>query len=207
MNQLSIQPSEILANSRLPIYLKEAIATVNLAPGQALYHQGDPVSAIYRVESGRIRLIRHTVEGRVVTFRVIRAGEIFAETDLYSDIYQCDAISDVASQISVYPKNLIFRAMQDDGMLAQDLIRQLNQIIRSLKFRLELLAIRSASDRILEYFRFSTSPSEPMIRFDRPLKDIASDLGLSPEVFYRTLARLEKDGIIARNKRQITLLK
>ncbi|MGJ3250146.1 MAG: Crp/Fnr family transcriptional regulator [Elainellaceae cyanobacterium] len=207
MNQPPIQPSKILANSRLPSYLREAIATMNLAPGQALYHQGDPVLAIYRVESGRVRLIRHTIEGRVVTFQVIRAGEVFAATDLYSDGYQCDAISDVSSQISVYPKELIFRSMQDDTMLAQDLIRQLNQIIRLLKFRLELLAIRSASDRTLEYLRFSTSPDDPTIRFDRPLKDIASDLGLSPEVFYRTLARLEKDGIIARNKRQITLLK
>lgn len=207
MNRLPIQPSKILANSRLPSYLREAIATVNLAPGQALYHQGDPVLAIYRVQSGRVRLIRHTIEGRIVTFRVIRANEIFAAIDLYNDVYQCDAISDVASQISVYPKDLIFRAMQDDTTLAQDLIQQLNQIIRLLKFRLELLAIRSASDRILEYLRFSTLFGDPTIQFDRPLKDIASDLGLSPEVFYRTLARLEKDGIIARNKRQITLLK
>jgi DNA-binding Lrp family transcriptional regulator len=41
---------------------------------------------------------------------------------------------------------------------------------------------------------------------EQPLKSIAADLGISPEAFSRTLAQLENDGIIAREKRKITLI-
>lgn len=199
--------NQVLATDKLPSYLQEAIASLEFAPGQTVYHQGDTAVAIYRVKSGRIRLIRHTVEGRVVTFRVVRPGEIFAETDLYAEVYQCDAISDLSSEVVAYPKESVLRALHDQPELAQDLIHQLNDVIRALKLRLELLAVRSAGDRILEYLRFTQRPNQSTIHFDRPYKDIASDLGLSPEVFYRTLSRLEKEGSIARNKRDITLLR
>ena len=207
MSQPSGLDNQVLAIEKLPSYLQQAIATIEFTPGQSIYHQGDPTNAVYRVKSGRIRLLRHTVEGRVVTFRVVRPGEIFAETDLYAEVYKCDAMSDLASEVIAYPKGLVLRALHEQPELAQDLIYQLNEVIRSLKLRLELLAVRSASDRILEYLRFTRSPEQATIHFDRPYKDIASELGLSPEVFYRTLSRLEKDKIITRNKRDITLLR
>lgn len=41
--------------------------------------------------------------------------------------------------------------------------------------------------------------------FDRPLKDIAAEIGLTHEAFYRALAALEADGAIRRARRRITL--
>lgn len=41
--------------------------------------------------------------------------------------------------------------------------------------------------------------------FDRPLKDIAVDLGLTPETLSRALTRLEREGIITRTRLQIKL--
>jgi CRP/FNR family transcriptional regulator, dissimilatory nitrate respiration regulator len=42
---------------------------------------------------------------------------------------------------------------------------------------------------------------------DRPLKDIAGDLGLTPEALSRALAHLQKVGEITRNQRKITFCK
>ena len=86
------------------------------------------------------------------------------------------------------------------------LLRKLDRKSQSLKQLLELRSIRSARDRILQYLLFSTNPGETKIIFDRSYKDIATELGLSPETLYRTLAELEREAIITRNGRQIELV-
>ena len=77
---------------------------------------------------------------------------------------------------------------------------------QSLKNLLELRSIRSASDRILQYLFFIAAPEQSEISFDRSYKDIATELGLSAEAFYRSLADLERSGVISRRGREIKLL-
>jgi hypothetical protein len=56
---LSIAPAH-MAPDRLPASLEAASTIRVLASGELLFRQGDPAAAIYRVESGRLRLIRRT---------------------------------------------------------------------------------------------------------------------------------------------------
>ncbi|NJL56178.1 winged helix-turn-helix domain-containing protein [bacterium] len=47
----------------------------------------------------------------------------------------------------------------------------------------------------------------PLVRAacDRPLKDIAADLGITPETLSRALTKLERDGAITRQQNAIIL--
>lgn len=185
--------------------LREAITYRELAAYEVLFHQGDRAQGIFVVESGRLRLERHTREGKTVVFQVARRRESFAESALFFDVYPGDAIAEVRARVIFYPKQLLRTALRDDPDLAEDLIERLVKKSHSLQSRLELRSIRKASDRVLHYLLIQAQPGEQIVNIDRPLKDIANDLGLTPEVFYRTLARLEREGIITRAKQQITL--
>ena len=44
-----------------------------------LFRQGDRANAIFEVDQGRMRLIRHTIDNRPITLHTARAGELFAE--------------------------------------------------------------------------------------------------------------------------------
>lgn len=189
----------------LPPVLHTAIAYRNLAAGQVLFHQRDQAQAIFAVDVGRLRLVRYTSEGEMVVFGVVRAGESFAESDLFSLVYSCDAIAEVPSRVIVYPKQLLLTILPDQPDLASDFMERLARKSQSLKVRLELRSIRSARNRVLQYLLSAVQPDETTVNFDRSLKDIASELGLSPKVLYRTLVQLEREGIISRAARQITL--
>ncbi len=76
----------------------------------------------------------------------------------------------------------------------------------SLRSHLEIRNIRSAKERVVQFLRLAASEENGSITFSRPLKDIAGDIGLTHEAFYRTLAKLESSGEIARSGRTITLL-
>ncbi|HEY9845875.1 MAG TPA: helix-turn-helix domain-containing protein, partial [Candidatus Caenarcaniphilales bacterium] len=104
-----------------------------------------------------------------------------------------------------YPKQPLLRALRDCPDLAEDFLERLVKKSQSLKARLELRSIRSARNRVLHYLLVEAQPGATTLNFDRPLKDVAGDLGLTPEVLYRTLARLEREGMITRSNQQITL--
>ena len=189
----------------LPSVLRAAITHQNLTAGQVLFHQRDQALATFTVEIGRLRLVRYTSEGDLVVFQVVRAGESFAESALFSDVYCCDAVAEVPSRVIVYPKQLLLTVLRDQPDLAEDFMERLVRKSQSLKVRLELRSIRSARERVLQYLVNAIQPGETTVNFDRPLKNIAGELGLSPEVLYRTLAQLERESIITRADRHITL--
>lgn len=197
---------DLLTPESLPPALRNGITYQELVTGQALFQQGDPALAVFIVETGRLRLFRYTTEGKMVTFCVARAGEIFAEVAIFSDFYTDSAVAEVDSRVAVYPKQLLLDALCEYPNLAEDFMTLLVRKIQSLKFRLELRDIRSAHERVLQYLRHLAQPDDDRsVNLDRPLKDIAGDLGLTPETLSRTLRRLEREGAIARVQRVIML--
>lgn len=190
----------------LPKALKDKITIQKLAVGETLFTQGDQASNVYVVMAGRIKLIRYLDHGEVSTSEIVRASEALAEIALFTDIYPYTAIAEADSEVIAYPKQELLQVMQDYPDLAKDFMEILVRKIQSLKFRLELRDIRIARERVLRYLRHLVNfPQETTVVLDRPLKDIAGDLGFTPETLSRALIRLETDGAIARQQRIITL--
>ncbi len=195
-----------LVPDSLPSELRQEAKDRELVPGQVLFHYQDAARYFFALKEGRIRMVRYTCEGNLVIFQIVRAGESFAESALFTETYQCNAVVEKPSRIICYPKNIVWQALQNKPDLALNLLPKLARSSQSLKNLLEVRSIRSASDRILQYLFFSVSPGQSNISFDRSYKDIATELGLSAEVLYRSLAELERSGVISRRGREIKLL-
>lgn len=172
-----------------------------LRRGEALFRQGDPADCLFGVASGRLRLLRHTAEGREVAVATARAGEMLAEAALFADTYHCDAVADVASRVEVYRCDGVRSALRDDPELALRWVAHLARQVQTLRGRLEIRNIRSARERVVAYLSVAPRAGAG----DRPLRELAVDLGLAPEVLYRTLATLEAEGAVVRDGRSVVL--
>jgi len=171
-------------------------------PGELVFSQGDTAHNIFAVKKGRVKLERYTPEGRVVVMHVAEDGESFAEAALFSDIYHCNAIVTMPSVIHIYAKQQIHDILDSSPDKAKEYIVLLSKQIRHLRSKLELRNILSARERIQQYF-YLTAQGSNMIVLDKNLKDIAADIGLAHETFYRELAKLEKEGLITREENKI----
>ena len=196
---------DLLTLESLPEGLRNGISYRNLAAKEMLFQHGDAASAFFVVETGRVKLVRYTSGDKMVTFQVAGVGESLGEVALFSDTYPCGAIAELPSRVIVYPKELLLSALRDNSDLAQDFIAMLVGKIQALKLRLELQNIRKAHERVLQYLRYQVQGEQNVINFDRPLKDIAADLGLTPETLSRALTKLEQEGVIMRSRLVITL--
>lgn len=197
---------DLTAIDSLPETLRDSITIQNLAAGETLFAQEDEASNFYVVTSGRIKLVRFLEQGQVSTFEIVRASESIAEIALFADIYPCTAIAEIDSEVIAYPKEEFLTVLRTYPDITFDFMAMLVQKIQSMKFRLELRDIRIAHERVLRYLRHLVNfPQETTIVLDRPLRDIASDIGFTPETLSRALIKLEAEGAIARQERIITL--
>jgi CRP/FNR family transcriptional regulator, dissimilatory nitrate respiration regulator len=217
MDLLSLnQPPTPLQNSMRSTFPDGVIALRELASEQTLFWQGDSASALFIVETGRLKIARHTAEGRSITLQIARSGDSLAESALFSDFYSYGAVAEIASRVIVYPKQPLLQALQEHPSLAEDLMTRLAGKNSSLVMQLELRDIRAAHRRVLQYLSYLAHAGDinrkdvnvenaRVISFDRPLKEIAIDLGLTPATLSRALTRLEREGQITRKQNLIQL--
>jgi CRP-like cAMP-binding protein len=179
--------------------------TRTLRRGEALFRQGDPAVAIFAIEKGRLRLERHTPDGRLVPLHTARAGETFAEAALFAESYHCDAIAlEPGTHVRVHAKAAVLQAICDGQSSAVGLLATMARQLQGLRQRLELRDVRSARERVLLALSLRTTGANTVSLPDS-LQDFAADIGLTREALYRTLAALEREGRIKREGRQITL--
>ena len=200
-------PGRISSHDWLPESVAPGATLRELAAGEELFRRGDRAAAIFAVESGRLRLVRRTVDDHLVILHTASAGELFAEAALFATTYHCDAIAARASRVHVFSKVKLLAAMRAEPAIIEAFAAALAHRLQALRARLELRNIRSARARLLHYLALAAGPDGRTVKLDGHLQDIADDLGLSREALYRTLVKLESGGLIMRTKTTILLRK
>ena len=189
----------------LPTSLRERVSYRNLAKGERLFRRGDAAKYIHIIETGRIRLVRPTIENRIASLEFARAGDLVGENALFEEVYSCSAIANVVSRIIVYDRACLPQIIEHYPDLIEDLLQRLTEKISYYQTNLELREIRAAHQRVLQYLRYIADPNLQTIHLDYPLQDIARQLGFTPATLSRSLSKLEEDGFISRESNEIVL--
>jgi CRP-like cAMP-binding protein len=179
----------------------------SLARNEVLFRQGDKVAAIYFIESGSLRIERRTFDGRTLVLGTTPADKFFVEAALFADIFHCDAVATEASRVRVYPKSAVLNALRTDPENSMMFLALMARQVIELRQQMELMKVRSAEDRVKLYLDFNAGPDGHTVNLPGQLQDIANELGLTREAFYRTLASLERAGAIERAAHHIVLKK
>jgi len=186
---------------------EQALERRSLARNEALFRQGEKLTAIYFVETGRLRLERRTFDGRTLVLGTTLSGNFFVEAALFADIFHCDAVATEPSKVCIYPKAAVLNALRADPANAMSFLSLVAHQVIELRHRLEIIKVRSAKERVMLYLDLNAGPDGRTVDLRSQLQDIASELGLTREVLYRTLASLEQAGAIERAGARILVKK
>lgn len=176
----------------------QAVKQISLLKGEFLFHTADVIKNFYLIKSGRIRMSRLTLDGKESVMYEGSSGETFAEASLFSENYHCDAMAIQDSTVDVFDKLTLLRALENDAQLSKDYMAMLARQVQKLRTQLELRNINSAHERAYKFLVLNADDSGAVV-LSASLKEIAHQLGLAHETFYRTLSKLEKDQKITRN--------
>jgi len=188
--------------SLIQLLPEHARRTRQLQRDEFLFRQGEPARAIFMLSSGRMRLIRDLADGSGITLHVARAGESFAEAALFASAYHCHAVAEVASCVISVDADTLTTQLQSNAALGLALSQLLAEQVRELRAMLSLRDIRSADERLLTWLRRKADQEQMSVLLDRPWAAIAEELGLTREAVYRSLSKLQSQGLLKRDGRQ-----
>jgi CRP-like cAMP-binding protein len=176
-----------------------------LLRGEPLFRRDDAAVGIFEVEEGRVRLCRFDPSGREVLLHLAGPGGLLAEASLFSRTYQCDAIAATNARVRLYPRRALLAEFRSNPRAAQAFAASLAHELMSLRTRLELRNIRSASDRLQSWLALNAGHDGRTVTLKGSVKDLATELGLTHEALYRAVARLVAEGKIVRHEGTIVL--
>ena len=119
---------------------------------------------------------------------------------VWAEVSTWHAIAAAPTRVRCCGKAQMSSAIGDSPTTMLVLLEQVTHLLHHARAMREPRNVRSAKDRVLQHLRLSASKDGAVV-FDRPLLEIAEDLGLTHEACYRALATLARTGAIKRKGR------
>ena len=156
-----------------------------LDQGSYLFHQDDPVRSVFVVSEGSIELTRHQRDGASIVLQRASAGTILAEASIYSENYHCDAVVTLPSVVIEWSKRIFFARLEKDKGFANLWAAHLAREVQSARGQIEILSRKTVAERVDGWLAWQGNNLPAKGRW----KEIAVQIGVSPEALYRELAK------------------
>jgi CRP-like cAMP-binding protein len=186
---VDMQPAAVL----IPGSLRMQAKLLDAQPRETLFRIGDPIRYVFLVISGEARLIRLDRNGGEVILQRSRGGFI-AEASLDARAYHCDAVVPEPTTILAFPASAFRFALEEDSTFRIAWQSQLAKEVRKLRAQCERLSLHKAADRITHFIE--SEGTDGVLTLTQSRKSWAAELGLSHEALYRTLRRMQDDGML-----------
>lgn len=164
-----------------------------LQAGQTVFARGEGPERVFWVERGEVRLQRASADGRLIVLQRVRQG-FLAEASLQAPAYHCDAWVAQDGLAWSFARAPLLAAMAESNALALWWAGRLAQQLRDARLRCERLSLHTARERVLH--ALETEGRDGVLALPALRKDWADELGLTPEALYRTLAVLQREGVV-----------
>ena len=196
----------IPADQLLPNALSVLARTRSFEPGDLVVRNGSAARHVHFLVRGQVRLSRFGPEGEPVSIHVALAGEYFAEASLHSDCYHCDAVVVQRAVVASIASTALRRLLRSDPEFALQWVAVLSQQLRQARARIERLSLKGAAARVRHLLLTEGKSAGHRYTLRGSVKDLAAELGLTHEALYRTLAAMEREGVVRRSGSTIALL-
>jgi CRP-like cAMP-binding protein len=173
-----------------------------------LMHQGDPAKRFFLLVSGQIKLYRLTGEGQENLVEIIQPGQTFAEALLFSQarLYPVSATALKDSVLVSIEGNHYRNALEDQPKVCLAILASMSVHLHLRLRDIDTLTMASASRRVINFLLQERNPVSGLIVLQVSKRLVASKLGIQPETFSRILHRLVDSGLIAMERRNISIL-
>lgn len=177
--------------------------------GEIIALEGDPCDSLSIILSGEVEIHKPFPSGKVVTISHFSAGNIFAESLVFSDKkeYPANVISTTKSTILFIPRDQLSQILSKNPIVLENFAGVLSKRIHMLNDRITNLSFDTTRKKIvnillLEYARQKTS----YIILPYSRKKMAELLNIPRPSLSRELVNMKEDGLIDFYKNRFKIL-
>lgn len=201
-------PEDVLEEARAGSFRKR------LSKGEVLFHQGDPVSDVYVVVVGRLRVTQNTPNGAQVIIRYLGPGEIAGYTALSgAPEYPGTVTALDDAHLIGWSKATIQQLMERHPRVAMNAVALLGARYHEMQVRLRELSTENVERRIAHtILRLASQAGRRTaqgveIAFPLSRQDLAEMAGTTLHTVSRTLSAWEEQGVVDSGRRRVVVCK
>ena len=163
---------------------------VTARKNQTLFFEGDECKMVGLIISGKISIISYLKDGQEVIYNELGKGEMFGNNLIFSSepFYRGDVVATEESEIAYIEKSELLRALNENVGLLEMFLKQQSDFSKNLNFKIKLLTISSAEERLIYYLTFHKGEVQY-----RSVTKLAKELYLTRETLSRTMYKMEKN--------------
>lgn len=191
----------------LPEDLSDLATPRVVAAGAEVFRLGAPARHVFFLRRGRVVLRRFAATGEEVAIHAAEAGEFFAEAALQAEHYHCTAVAAQDSEVLAIPSLDLRRRIATEPAFALAWLGAMAAQLRQARARVERLSLRSAAERVRHLLLTEGQGATPSHVVAGTLRELATQLGMTHEALYRTLAAMQRAGTLRRDGQRLTLLR
>ena len=188
--------------------IAESSQLIDYPRGTSVFNRGEAALGLYILLKGQLKLGVTSPQGNEKIISIVSPGDSFGEAILFLERqFPVYAQATLDSQVLLVPKSLIFSMLDNDTMFARKMLAGLSVRMHQLVQDIEMLSLQSCTQRFIGYLlQISADASDASnVRLPASKTTIASLLNLTPETLSRTMAKLQQQGLIEVNGKDVMI--
>lgn len=193
-------------------YICDKAIVQSYRKGEAIYRVGEDSRYLVCVLSGRIKLEKLGIGGRMQITRMFRAGENFGYRSYFAhQDHQTEAVAMAQTHVALVPMRLIESLCMQNAQLAMYFVRNLASDLgksdeRTINLTQKHIRGRLAEAIVLLISKYGFESDGITINAALPREDLAALSNMTTSNAIRTLGSLVSEGIIELDGRRIRVL-
>lgn len=214
-NLVAVLANAALLSSLSPDELQTLVkctARKRLRAGELLFTEGEPCHGLHIIARGRVRIFKTSAAGREQVLAISGPGESVAELPVFDGgAYPASAVALDDTQIAFIAQRDFQSYCMDHPKVALKMLAVVGARLRRLVSIIEELSFTTVRQRLIAALvRLAKSEGVPTpggIELQLPAthQELANQLGTVREIISRNLMRLQAEGLIDVNGRQIVV--
>jgi CRP/FNR family transcriptional regulator len=177
------------------------------APGSVIFLEGDAAPALYYVDSGWVKVVKMSTDGREQILYFMGPGELFGGIGIFvSRPAPATAIALEAAELWVLPSESIRQVLKTNPDMALAVIEFLAGRIAQLTDMVAALSLHTVTQRLARVLLDQAEDDLIYRRRWATQAEMAAHLGTVPEVLNRALRGMVEEQLIEFSRQQIRIL-
>lgn len=183
-----------------------------LNKNEILFVAGEPAKGLYVIASGSVRAFRMAADGREQVIHIERAVTTIAEVAVFDDgNYPSTVAADESSTVYFLSKQDVLKTAMQHPQLALSAVKLIASRLRRCAELVETLSLREVGQRLAALLLAEAVDSGvetnggTRIKLNHTHNHLASRIGTVREVVTRTMFRLQEQGLILHDGKDILI--
>ncbi|WP_164919632.1 Crp/Fnr family transcriptional regulator [Hansschlegelia zhihuaiae] len=171
---------------------------LSLERGEQLFGQDDPARALFLILEGRMKLSRLDADGGEAVVHIFAKAETFAEAAMFLDKkYPMSAVAVTPARVLAIASTALRARIAAKPDVAFAMLASMSSHLKALVNQIETMTLLTGEERIIRFLIDLIGNRSGAVTLTLPYEKtlIAKRLGMRPETFSRSLARLRVIGV------------